>query len=81
MRELVDEDQRRVAFLRRVEIEFAHRTPVKAHIGQRQHLEALQQHLGFLAPVGLDDADDDVPALVAQRARRGEHCVGLADAG
>ena len=47
----------------------------------RQDVDALQQRLGFLAAVGLDDADHDVLAFVAERPGRREHRVGLADAG
>ena len=42
----------------------------------------VEQRLGLLAPVRLDDADDDVDPSLALRARRDlQHLVGLADAG
>ena len=44
-------------------------------------LEALEQRLGLLAAVRLDDADDDVHAVLQPGARRLQHLVGLADAG
>ncbi len=81
VRELVDQDQRRTARQRRIEIEFGERAPWYVDLRARQDLEALQQRLGFLAAVGLEEADDDVLAFAAQRPRRGQHRVGLADAG
>ena len=48
----------------------------------RDDLEALEQRLGLLAAVRLDDADDDVVRRpCAAGARRLQHLVGLADAG
>ncbi len=81
VRELVDEDQRRATLDRRVEIELGELAALVLDRGGRQDLEALQQRFGFLAPVRLDDADHHVLAFAAQRSRRGEHRVGLADAG
>jgi hypothetical protein len=43
--------------------------------------EALEQHGGFLATVGFDEADDDIQPLLAQLAGGLQHGVGFADAG
>ena len=43
-------------------------------------LEALEQRLGLLPAMGLDDADDDVVAVLLAGARGLQHFVGLADA-
>ena len=47
----------------------------------RDDLEALEQRLGLRAPMGLDDADDDIVAVLQSGARLLQHLVGLADAG
>ncbi len=44
-------------------------------------VEALEQRGGLAAPMGLDDADQHVHALVGARAGGLQHRVGLADAG
>ncbi len=81
VRELVDEDQRGMPANRAVQIELGELSPLILDPGGRQHLEALQQRLGFLAAMRLDDADDDILALGAQRLRRGQHCIRLPDTG
>ena len=52
-----------------------------AHDAPRQDFEASRQRLGVAARMGLDQADDDVDALLAQQPRALQHRVGLADAG
>ena len=47
----------------------------------RNNLQSVQQRFGFLAAVRLHDPDDNVVAVLAPRARRLQHGVGLADAG
>src|SRR5262249_55511504 len=42
-------------------------------------LEPFEQSLRFLAPVGFDDAGDDIVAVALARARLLQHFVGLAD--
>ena len=81
VRELVDQDQRRTTPERGIEVELGELPALVLDFRARQDVDALQQRLGFLAAVGLDDADHDVLAFVAQRPGRGEHRVGLADAG
>ena len=81
VRELVDENERRPACERAVEIELAQHPLAVAHFLQRQHFETGGQRLRLGTAVGLDDADDDVDALLALGARRRQHGEGLADAG
>ena len=47
----------------------------------RNDLEAFQQRFGLAAAVGLDDADDDVVAVLLAGVGLLQHLVGLADAG
>ena len=68
MGELIDENDRRRAPQRGVEIEFAARDAAVADLEERQLLEPLEQALGLRAPVRLDIADDDIGA--AARAPR-----------
>ncbi len=81
VRELVDQDQRRTTLQRCVEVELRELRALVLDFRARQDVDVLQQRLGFLAAVGLDDADDDVLAFIAKRPSRGEHRVRLADAG
>ena len=81
MRQLVDQDQRRLARERAVEIEFMQRAFAVGDRLARQHLEVGQQRLGLGAAVRLDHADHHVQTLRAQHAGRRQHRVGLADAG
>ncbi len=81
MRELVDEDQLRRPRERAVQIEFGERAAAIVDAGGRQHVEAVEQRGGLAAAVGLDDADDDVDAILPALARGLQHRVGLADAG
>ena len=81
MRELVDEDQRRVPGQRDVEIEFAQHRAAILDDARREDLEPLQQCLGLDPAVRLDVADDHDDAIVALLARRLQHRVRLADAG
>ncbi len=81
VRQLVDQDQRRTTPDRRIEIELAQLAALVVDLGERQDLDALQQRLGFLAPVGLDDPDNDILALAAERPGGAEHRVRLADPG
>ena len=81
VRELVDDDQAGLAREGGVEVELLQLDAAVRNALARQDLEALEERRGLLAPVGLDQADDDVDALVALLARGREHRVGLADAG
>ena len=64
VRELVDQQQRRLARERGVEVELRQRAVAVRHLLQRQALEAGEQRLGLGAAVRLDDADH------ARRCRR-----------
>ena len=66
VRQLVDEDQGRVALECGVEVELADRRAAIWNLPGRQDLEILEKGAGFLAAVGLDEPDDDVMAVVAQ---------------
>ena len=46
----------------------------------RDDFEPFEQRFGFLAAVGLDDADDDIVAVFLPGAGLLQHLVGLADA-
>ena len=47
----------------------------------RDSLETFQQRLGFLPPVRLHDADDDIVTVAPAGAGGLQHRIGLADAG
>ena len=79
--ELVDEHDLRVPRDHRVEVHLLDGVAAIADRFAGDDRQALEQRLGFLAPVGLDDADHDVGAVLALGAGLQEHLVGLADAG
>src|SRR5665213_3149015 len=81
VREFVDERDLRVARDERVEVHLLKRLPLIFDALLRDDFEALEQRLGFLAAMGLSDADDDVVSIVLSGAGRLEHLVGLADTG
>ena len=81
VRELVDEHDLRPSCDDRVDVHFVERLPAIGDASPRNDLEALEQRLGLLAPVRLDDADDDVVAVLAARPGLLQHFVGLADTG
>ena len=82
VRELVDEEQRRLARERGVEVELLElRARGTRPAARGSSSRPSEQRRGLGAAVGLDDADDDVDAVWRdQVARRLEHRVGLADA-
>ncbi len=79
VRELVDEDQRGPAGEGGVEVELGQLVALIVEHLSGKNRKPREQRLGFLAAVRLEEAYHDVLALVAQRARRGEHRVGLAN--
>jgi hypothetical protein len=81
MRELVDDQESRLARERAVEIEFGQRDAAVLEPHRRQDLEPFEQRFGLGSAVQLDVADDHVDAVVALAPRRFEHRVALADAG
>ncbi len=81
VRELVDQHQRRAALQHRVEIELRERAPMMQKIAPRDHRRRADQGGGVGTAVRLDDADDDVDALLDLRLGLRQHRAGLADAG
>ena len=65
MRELVDQNDLRPAGDDGVEIHLLEPLALVLHAPARNDLEAFEQRLGLLAAVGLDDADDDVVAVLS----------------
>ena len=81
MGELVDQNDLRPAGDDGVEIHLLEPLSLVLHAPARNDLQALEQRLGLLAAVGLDDTDDDVIAVLLAGAGLLQHLVGLADAG
>jgi hypothetical protein len=81
VRQLVDQDQRRMARERGVEVELVQRRAAVRHPSPGEHLQPVQQALGLGARVGLHHAGHDVLALSLGRPRRLQHGVGFAHAG
>ena len=69
VRELVDQDQRRTPRQRRIEIELRQRAVLVRDLRARQDLEALQQRLGLLAAVRLEQTRRRRPCLRCAAAR------------
>ncbi len=81
MRQLVDDDQRRMLRQRRVEIEFFELDAAILDFTQRHDVHAQQHGRRFAAAVRLNDADQHVPPGRDVAAGRFEHRIRLADAG
>jgi hypothetical protein len=79
--ELVDQHDLRVATDDGVEIHLLERLSPVFEPPAGNDLEPVEQGLRFLAPVGFDDADDDIVAILLPGARLLQHLVSLADAG
>ncbi len=62
-----------------VEIHLLEQLPLVGQLDARDNLEAGKQGLRFRAPMGLDDADDDVETVGDLRPAGDKHLVGLAD--
>ena len=73
MRQLVDQQQRRLARQRGIEVEFAPRGAAEMHLQRRQLFQSREQSFGLLAAVQLDVADHDVDTLRALPLRCLEH--------
>ena len=78
--ELVDQHDLRPAGDDGVEVHLLEPLALVFDAPARDDLEAFQQRLRLLAAVGLDDADDDVVAVLLSGAGLLQHLVGLADA-
>ena len=81
MRELVDQHDLRPAGDDGVEIHLLEPLSFVLDAPARNDLQAFEQRFGLLAAVRLDDADDDIVAVLLAGARLLQHLVGLADAG
>src|SRR5262249_5949448 len=79
--ELIDQDDLRAAGDDGVEVQLIERLSRVFKPLAGNDLEILEQGLRLLAPVGFDDADDDIVAVALARARLLQHFIGLADAG
>ena len=80
MGELVDQNDLRTAGNDGVEVHFLEPLPPVFQASARNDFQTLEQRFGFLAAVGLDDADDDVVPVLLAGAGLLQHLVGLADA-
>ncbi len=80
VRQLIDQGELRAARQQRVEVHLGQRAPAVFDLAARHDLEAVEQCLGFAAPVGLDHADNDIGPLPEARLCSGEHLEGLAHA-
>ena len=78
--EFVDQHDLRPAGDDGVEVHFLKPLALVFDSPARDDFEAFQQRLGLLAAVRLDDADDDVVAVLLPGAGLLQHLVGLADA-
>ena len=81
VRQFVDQNERRPARERRVEVEFLDRRALDVEHQRRQLLQAVEQRRGLGTAVRFQQPDDDVGAGARLLVRRGQHRVGLADAG
>ena len=79
--EFVDQHDLRAPRDDGVEVHLRKRLALIVDAPARNDFEAVQQRFGFAAAVGLDDADDDVVAVLLAGVRLLQHFVGLADAG
>ena len=79
--QFVHQDQCGLAHQGAVDVEFPQHFVAVRDVLQGQPLQSFEHGFGFPAAVGLDDADDHVPALLQLLARRREHGVGFADTG
>ena len=79
--EFVDQNDLRPAGDDGVEVHLVEQLAFVFDVPARNDFEAAQQRFGLPAAVGLDDADDDVVAVLLARVGLLQHLVGFADAG
>src|SRR5262249_40880200 len=79
VRQLVDEDEPRMPLQDGVDVHLVEDAALVLDMTARDDLEPVEQRLGLLAAMRLDDADDDVEPLAALSLRRLQHREGLAD--
>ena len=80
VRQLVDQQDRRTAPQRGIEVELVANDSAISDRHRREPLEPFHQPLGLDPPVRLDVADDDFGSARLRAPRRFQHGVGLADA-
>ena len=78
--EFVDDDKLRPARQRRVEVELGDGAAAIFGHPPRQHLEPFDESARLRPSMRLDQADDDIDALLLEAARALQHRIGLADA-
>ena len=81
MRQLVDQNKRRPARERRIQVEFLDLRSLDIEHQRRQLLQTLEQRRGLRPAVRFEQPDDDVGAGAHLLVRRDQHRVRLADAG
>jgi len=81
MREFIDKRDLRAARDDRIEVHLLNRLTAILDLFTWHDFEAFDESLGFLAAVRLDNADDDVVAVLLPRPRGFQHRIRLADAG
>ena len=78
--QLVDQGDLGMPRLDGVDIEFAQCDIAVTQVAQRHHWQAYRLSRGGCTPMGLEDADDDIPPVRPEAASFLEHLVGLAHA-
>src|SRR5438552_5639236 len=78
--ELVDQYDLWMTRNDRVQIHFGEQLAFIFDLSARNCFQAAQQRFSLLAAMGLDNADDDVIAILFARLRLLQHLIGLADA-
>src|SRR5271165_6011693 len=81
MGQLVDKNNLRTPCNDGVEVHFLEPLPLIFETPERNDLDALEQSLGLLAPVGFNDAGCDIVAVRFSGTGLLQHLIGLADAG
>ena len=79
VRELVDQGDLRVTGQHGVEVHLLERGPPVGHQLPRDHLQAVDQHLGVRAPVRLGEGDHHFRAALGPPVALAQHGEGLAD--
>ena len=80
MGQLVHQRDLRTALQERVQVHLVQDMAVILDPRAGEHLEPLEQRLGFRPAVGFDNADNDIGALAELGPGRQQHLVGFADA-
>ena len=80
MRQFIDQNELRASFQDGVEVHLRQAVAFVFDLAPGDDLQALQQNLGLLPPVRLDDTDHEIGTLSPFRLGRQQHLVRLADA-